>query len=204
MPLQLYDNPASPFCRKVNVLLEELGESHLVERIPAIGHPTASEKMPTSINPLGKIPVLLRDDGPAIYDSRVICRFLDDHFGGRFYPAHRIWDVLTLEATADGMMDAAVLMVYESRARPEDKRHADWVEGQWAKIERGLDMLEDRWMSHLQGHFDIGVASVAIALDYLDFRAPERDWRDGRVVLGAWHAKIADRASLAQTMPKNP
>ena len=75
--LQLHDNPFSPFCRKVQVLLHESGQKDDVEILYAVGTALAPEKMPTAHNPLGKIPTLVRDDGHAIYDSRVICRYLD-------------------------------------------------------------------------------------------------------------------------------
>lgn len=203
MSLRLYDNPASPFCRMVDVLLAELGIADHVDKIAVAGHPTDSGTMPVGLNPLGKIPVLEREDGPALYDSRVICRFLNDRFDGRHYPDARLWEVLTLEATATGIMDAAILMVYESRSRAEDKRDPAWLDGQWDKIARSLAAVEDRWISHLSGHFDAGVAATAIALDYLDFRLGDRDWRAGHAALAAWRGKL-DRPSLAETMPRLP
>ena len=101
-------------------------------------------------NPLGKIPALVRDDGPALYDSRVITRYLDARAGGRLYPETRIWEVLTLEATADGIMDAALAMVLELRLRAEGERSPRWIEGQWRKVERGLDAIEDRAQTRLR------------------------------------------------------
>src|SRR6056297_3280812 len=152
--MQLFHNPASPFCRKIDILLNETGHVGDVEPLSASGHPTAAgsdANMPLAHNPLGKIPTLLRPDGPALYDSRVICRYLDDLYDAGFYPANRLWEVLTLEATADGVMDAAVLMVYEKRSRPAERQDPAWVEAQWAKILRTLDAVEARWMSHLAG-----------------------------------------------------
>ncbi|MHC0052249.1 glutathione S-transferase [Actibacterium sp. D379-3] len=199
--MQLFDNPASPYCRKVRVVLAETGQSDDVELLPAVGHPIAQAEMPTAHNPLGKIPALLRDEGPAIYDSRVICRFLNDRAGGTLYPASRLWETLTLEATADGIMDAAVLIVYESRCRPEAMRLADWVDGQWDKIDRALTALNTRWMSHLAGPLDIGQIAVGCALDYLDFRHGARDWRAGRDALADWAAEFAQRPAMQATMP---
>lgn len=199
--MRLFTNPASPFCRKVDVVLRETGLRDRVEDVASVGHPTDSAKMPTAVNPMGKIPTLERDDGPALYDSRVICRYLDDLAGTSLYPETRLWDVLTLEATGDGMCDAAVLMVYESRSRPEDKRHGPWVEGQWAKIGRALAVLEDRWMGLLEGPLNIGQISVACALGYLDLRHPDRDWRAGHGELAAWHARFMERASMRDTKP---
>lgn len=200
--MQLFDNPASPFCRKVKVLLHETGQFDAIELVPAGGAPTNPENMPVAQNPLGKIPALVREGGAALYDSRVICRFLDDQTGAGLYPAQPLlWEVLTLEATADGILDAAVLMVYEARCRPEDMRVDDWVEAQWAKITRALDALEGRWMSHLHGPLDMGQVATGCALGYLDFRHGDRDWRKGRDSLAAWFGKFAERDSMAATIP---
>ena len=199
--MQLYTNPASPFCRKVHVVLIETGQAEDVDETPAAGHPTDPGSMPTGTNPLGKIPALARDDGPALHDSRVICRFLNDRANASLYPATRLWEVLTLEATGDGICDAAVLMVYEGRSRPEEMRHAPWVEGQWAKIERALDALEDRWLSLLEGPLNIGQIAVACALGYLDFRLPDREWRGSHPALANWFATFSERPSMQETRP---
>jgi glutathione S-transferase len=152
-----------------------------------------------ALNPLGKIPTLERAGGPALYDSRVICRYLDDLAGGRLYPEKpRLWETLTLEATAHGVAEAAVLMVYEERLRPEEARSEAWVEGQWAKVARALDALEARWMSHLAGPLDMGQIATGCALGYLDFRHGRRDWRAGRPALAAWEAKFAARPAMAR------
>jgi glutathione S-transferase len=119
------------------------------------------------------------------------------------YPAPpRLWDTLVLEATADGILDAAVLMVYEARIRPEELRYGPWVEGQWGKVSRALDTLEARWMDHLAGPLDIGHIAVGCALGYLDFRHAARDWREGRPALAAWAAGFGARASMTATAPK--
>lgn len=199
--MRLYDNPASPFCRKVKVLLHEVGKTGEVEIAFVVGHPLAPEKMPVDENPLGKIPCLAREDGPAIYDSRAICRYLDSLYGARLYPETCLWEVLTLEATADGIMDAAVLMVYEGRARPEELRYPAWVEAQWVKIARTLDAVENRWMEQLSGPLDIGQLAMGCALGYLDFRHDARKWRDGRSALAKWHETISSRPSMEATIP---
>ncbi len=198
--MQFHTNPASPFCRKVDVVLRETGQRDAVTDVSAIGHPTDSSGMPVEINPMGKIPVLTRDDGPALFDSRVICRFLNDRAGAALFPENG-WDILTLEALGDGICDAAVLMVYEARTRPDDMQYAPWVEGQWAKIARALDTLEAGWMSQLAGPLNIGQIAVACALSYLDFRHGDRDWRAGHAALAAWHADFSTRASMEATRP---
>ena len=127
--MKLFHSPTTPFGRKVMVALLETGLEKRVTVSPAMGTPTDPGTMPLAQNPLGKIPALVTDEGEAIYDSRVICRYIDDLSGGALYPAApRLWRTLTLEATADGILDAAILVVYESRIRPEEKRFADWTE----------------------------------------------------------------------------
>jgi glutathione S-transferase len=200
--MRLFYSPTSPYVRKIRVLLAESGKTDAVDLVLSAGTPVDSGTMPVAQNPLGKIPTLERADGPAIYDSRVIARYLDDHLGCGLYPAApRLWDTLTLEATADGILDAAILMVYESRIRPEDKRFEPWLEGQWAKVSRALDALESRWMSHLHGPLDMGQIAVACALGYVDFRHSARNWREGRASLAAWEAGFSARDSMTATVP---
>lgn len=183
-------------------MLIELGLRDRVALVPTNGTPIDAGTLPVAQNPLGKIPALERDDGPTLYDSRVICRYLDDLGGNRLYPpTPALWEVLTLEATADGICDAAVLMVYETRLRPAEQRMADWVEAQWAKIARSLDALETLWLSHLHGPFGIGHIAVGCALGYLDLRMDDRHWREGRPGLAAWEAGIAARPSMQATRP---
>ena len=199
--MKLMHSTTSPYVRKVDVLLRESGLIDQVTYTPGSGTPLVPNSETLNVNPLGKVPALLRDDGPALYDSRVICRFFDDMAGGKFYPASRLYEVLTLEATADGILDAALLMVYEGRLRPEEKRFEDWVEGQWAKIDRTLDALNDRWMSHLHGPLDMGQIAVACALGYLDLRHDARNWRKDRDPLAAWFEVFAKRDSMIATVP---
>lgn len=201
--MRLYDSPASPFVRKVKVVLHETGLLPGVELEPASGSPVAPGTMPVTRNPLGKIPTLEREDGPALYDSRVICRYLDDLAGGQIYPPKpRLWETLTLEATGDGMSDAAILIVYEARTRPEERRFDGWVEGQWTKIARALDALESRWIAHLAGPLDAGQIAVACALGYIDLRLGARDWRAGRPALADWERRFAERPSMQATRPE--
>ncbi len=200
--MRLFTSPTTPFGRKVQVAVIEAGLSDQVRIEAAGGTPLDPGTMPLDRNPLGKIPALEREDGSALYDSRVICRYLDDLSGGKLYPkGAELWDTLVIEATADGMMEAAVLMVYESRLRPEELRFAPWVEGQWAKIARALDAAETRWTAHLAGPVDMGQLALACALAYLDFRHDARDWRTGRPRLAAWEAAMARRPSMQATRP---
>lgn len=200
--MRLFSSAASPFVRKVATLIHEVGLQDRVEVVTVSGTATDPGTMPLAHNPLGKIPALERPDGPALYDSRVICRYLDDLAGAGLYPAApALWDVLTLEATADGILESAVLMVYESRIRPEAQRYAPWVEGQWAKIDRALDALESRWMDTLEGPLTMAHIAIGVALGYLDFRHGDRNWRQGRPRLAVWDAHFATRPAMQATRP---
>lgn len=197
--MQLLVSPASPFVRKVRVLLRETGLLGTVQEVEVATSPLASAPEVLAANPLGKIPALIRPDAPAIYDSRVITRFLDDHAGSGLYPQSRIWDILTLEATADAIMDATVAMSYEKRLRPEAQQSTDWIEAQWGKAERAISAVNTRWMSHLSGPLNIGQIAVACALSYVDLRHDARGWRNGNDALARWHADFAARDSMTAT-----
>lgn len=199
--MKLFYSPASPFVRKVSAVIHECGLQDRVEMVPTATTPTATDAALKASNPLGKLPALMRDDGPAVYDSRVITRYLNDLADGPLYPQARIWEVLTLEATADGIMEALVLMVYEKRVRPEDKVFDDWIEAQWGKAMGGIQAINDRWMGHMNGPVDAAQIAVACALGYLDFRHSDRDWRASCPELARWYSLFADRPSLADTAP---
>ncbi|SEO72374.1 Glutathione S-transferase [Salinihabitans flavidus] len=201
--MKLIAAPASPFVRKVRVTLLETGQWDDVEQVDVKTSPLASDPAVLAANPVGKIPALTRPDGPSIHDSRVICRFLDARARAGLYPDNRIWDVLTLEATADGIMDSAVLVTYETRLRAPEQQNEAWREAQWAKVDRALSALNTRWMSHLYGPLDMGQIAVACALGYLDFRHDARNWRKGNDALAAWFAEFSARDSMTATAPKD-
>lgn len=200
--MRLYHSGTSPYVRKVMVLLHEAGRSDDLELVPGSGTPLDPNQATVSHNPLGKVPALERDDGPAIYDSRVITQYLNAWATAGLYPeAPRLWETLTLEATGDGITDAALLMTYEARVRPEDKRYDEWVEAQWTKIARGCAALESRWMSHLHGRLDMGQIAVGCALAYVDLRHGARDWRSANPSLAAWFARFSERPSMVASEP---
>lgn len=200
--MKLFYSPTSPYARKVYVLAQEAGIQGM-ELVSASGTPVAPDAAVIAKNPLGKIPALICDDGRVLYDSRVICQYLDDLSGKGFYGAGDTrWDILTLEATADGILDAALLMVYEWRVRPEELRFAPWVDGQWAKIDRALDAIESQWLGLLAGPMTMAHIAVGAALGYLDFRHGDRNWRQTRPNLAAWAAAFETRASMQSSIPK--
>ena len=183
-----------------------LHETGLIEQVTDVPVQTTVLKTHTAArnaNPLGRIPALVLDDDTTLFDSRVICRYFDELSGVGLYPKNRLWDVLTLEALADGIMESAVLMVYETRLRPEGNRSEDWVEAQWGKIIHGLDALETHKFSAMNGPANFGQFSMACALGYLDFRHKSRAWRIGRAYLSTWNDSLQARPSLKNTIPTN-
>jgi glutathione S-transferase len=199
--MKLISSAASPFVRKATIALIETGMMEQTEIVPVTTSPLASDSTLVAANPIGKIPALIRDDGPALYDSRLIARYLDATSGAGLYPEARLWDVLLLEATAEGVTEAAIAIVYEKRFRDEAKWSSEWIEAQWEKAARGLDVINDRWMSHLHGPFDMSHVGVGCALGYIDFRMPERNWREGREALADWYAEFETRPSMQATIP---
>lgn len=200
--MKLYYAPTSPYVRKVMIVLEETGQLADVELINVATTPLAANPALLAKNPLAKVPALERPDGPTLYDSRVITAYLDARAKGTLYPVGtRRWDTLTLEATADGILDAALLMTYESRLRPEDKRMQTWVDGQWDKVARSVAALNTRWMSHLQGPLDMGQIAVGCALAYVDFRHDARGWRQSNDGLAAWFKEFESRPAMQSTVP---
>jgi len=200
--MKLIMSPASPFARKARVTLRELALMDTVSEVAVATTAFNSDPAVIAANPTGRIPALVRDDGPALYDSRVITRFLNDTNDGALYPDSRIWEVLTLEATGDNIMDSAVSMTYEVRLRPEAEQSSDWIEAQWEKVSRAVATVNNRWMSHLNGPLDAAQISIACALSYLDLRHDARNWRQGNDALAAWHATFCARDSMLATKPE--
>ena len=199
--MQLYSSPASPFARKVRVSAHELGLDARLQLINITLSPVNPHAGLRTHNPLGKIPALVTDGGETLYDSPVICEYLDALAGGgRLIPAAAAarWTALRRQALADGLTDATVLVRYEQAVRPAALRWQDWIEGQFLKVRTALDALEQE---DLEGPFDIGAVSLACALGYLDFRFAEERWRETRPRLAAWYDAVSQRPSLLATRP---
>ena len=183
----LRSSPPSPFGRKVKIALAALGLAERV-RIETTDTTDPADSI-RSQNPLGKIPALILEDGAALYDSRVILEYLDWLAGGgKLIPAPgpARFAVLRAQALADGVMDAAVLRVYETRFRDEARRDAKWLGHQGEKIERALAVLESSATPYASGaRPDVGEIATACALGYLDLRFGG-EWRGGHPRLVAW------------------
>ena len=199
--MKLYHSETSPYVRKVMVVAHLTGQADALALVPGSGTPLDPNPETCGANPLGKIPCLVTEAGDAIFDSRVITRYLDARAGGGLYPAEAaLWGVLTREALADGILDAAVLAVYEHRLRPEELRFSPWLQAQRSKILRALGHVEGQAGRFGEG-FDAGHVALACALGYLDFRFPDLAWREGRPALAAWFEPVAARPEMTATAP---
>ena len=190
---------ASPFARKVRVVLRETNQLKDVEEVSIATSPFQVNEHAKAANPTGRIPSLIRADGPALYDSRVITRYLDAKAAAGMYPEASLWDVLTVEATGDSMMDSAVSISYELRLRPQEKVSSEWTDAQWTKVMGGCDALQSQWMDLLNGPLTMAHISIACALGYLDLRHDARNWRQGHDALAAWFADFSKRPSFQET-----
>lgn len=197
--MKLFHSQTSPYVRKVMITLHETGRLGEVDLIPTATTPVATDSELAAINPLGKVPCLVLDDGRAIFDSRVICAFLGEPAG--LYPASRVWEIRTMEAMADGIVDAAILCVYEARLRSEAQRSAAWVEGQMAKVARSLNAAEQEFFGALDGGITMAQIAMGAALGYLDLRFPDIGWREDCHALAGWFDAFSHRPSMQATMP---
>ncbi|WP_158743749.1 glutathione S-transferase family protein [Acidisphaera sp. L21] len=193
--MKLLYQPSSPFGRKVMVcaIAREIDDQIVTVLAGGESEPVVG------VNPLGKIPCLVANDGTELYDSRVICEFLDGVGSSiPLFPDHGLrMRALRLQALADGISDAAVLRRGE-QSRPSEPARDDVIEKQKRKVARSLAVLEADVPAD---HLDIGTIAVACALGYLDLRFADEPWRDAHPALAAWFAKMMERPCLARTIP---
>jgi len=196
--VRLCFSPTSPYVRKVRACAIARGIDGQIELVPTDANASLPEFV--AINPLSKVPALVTDDGVALFDSPVICEFLDS-IGDTlpmFPPvASGRWRALRYQAMGDGILDASVPRRGELM-KPQDDGRAAWVARQTAAVDRTLDALEADPPHRL---VDIGSITVACALGYLDFRFAVQHWRDGRPKLAAWYATFAQHPAIARTVP---
>lgn len=207
--MKLYTSTTSPFARKVLVLARELGLDGAIDLAPVALTPTAPSAELSGRNPLGKIPALELSDGTVLYDSRVICEYLDGiHSGPRRVPESgpARFRVLRTQALADGILDAGILIRYERALRPGDKRWDGWIDAQAVKVLAGLDALEGE-VDGFGDLFDLGQIATACALGWLEFRKPlltpdgPVDMRARSPKLFAAYDRWLARPSLGSTLP---
>jgi len=201
--MKLYISPASPFVRKVRLVALEAGLASRIQEVPTAVSPVKANPDLAQANPLMKLPALVTDEGFALFDSPVICEYLDSLNPGRkLFPAAGAarWIALRQQAVADGILDAAIGVRYQTALAPKELQWTDWQDGQRAKWKQALDFLEAE-AGTLAGEPTIGSLSVAATLAWLDFRYGSDDWRNGRPQLAAWLAVFAQRPSMQATMP---
>tara|TARA_R110000751_G_scaffold107645_8_gene204063 strand:- start:156304 stop:156954 length:651 start_codon:yes stop_codon:yes gene_type:complete len=198
MKLKMYHDSNCPYSRKVLILAAEHGLDDIFDFVSPFT-PEGLEGI-TRENPLAKMPALVIKPGFAIFDSRVICRYVDTlaDQSNSFYPeeSSELWQALRYEALGDGMVDAAIFARQEL-TRPADKHMAERMKKQLGKVDEGLACLE-REIDMLEASMTIGSIATSNALAYLDFRWPQIDWRDGHPRLAEWYAQIKVRPTFAE------
>ena len=201
--MKLIGSLTSPFVRKVRVVLAE----KKIECDFEIDSPWTSDTKVPSLNPLGKIPVLILDEGMSLFDSRVICEYLDNVApNNKLMPApnRERTEVKRWEALADGICDAAALAFLEKK-RTAAKQDKNWISRQEEKIFGGLEYMskllgENAWC--MGTHFSMADIAVGCALGYLAFRFPDIDWRSKHLNLVRLHDKLMLRPAFAETVPR--
>lgn len=199
--MQLFYSNTSPYSRKVRLVILEKGLQEKVRQIPC--NPFEDVPALTAANPLGKVPTLVTDNGVALYDSPVICAYLDELANeNRLIPAsgENRWRVLRWEALADGILDAAYSIVMEKRRTPQEQS-ARWPTHWETEIARAIQQVE---RDHAQLPNTVTLAQLALgsALGYLDFRLPGINWRDQSSSTKEWYEEIKARRSMRQTQPE--
>lgn len=197
--MKLITSDTSPYGRKVRIVIAEKG---LGARVTVVDQSPLAEDVAAlrEVNPLGKIPALVGDDGAALYDSRVICEYLDG-----LAPAPRLVpesgpariDVLRRQALADGVMDAAFNLVMERR-RPEAQRSAEWMARWQGNLLRGIAAMD----ADVREEFDLGAIAAAAAIGYVEFRLGDLDWRGDAPEVELWWGRVRVRPSVKATAPQ--
>lgn len=196
--MMLHWSPRSPFVRKVMFALHELGLADQVRCVRTVVAPTVVHEGLMNDNPLSKLPTLVLDDGTPIYDSRVICEYLDGiATEPKLFPARGPERLVALrdQALGDGLMDLSLLWLIE-RQRGAGLVSEPLVAACRRKLERVLDRLETDAGPLRDRPFDIGHLTIGCALGYLDFRFADQAWREGHPQLAAWHADFVRRPSV--------
>ncbi len=198
--MKLRHAAASPFVRKVMVVVHEHNLAGRIELVPTTVSPSRANETLSPENPLMKVPSLTTDDGQVLFDSPVICEYLDGLANGRkFFPAagSARWTALRQQALGDGILDALILCRYET-LRPEDRRWSGWTDGQMKKAHQGLAAAE---REDLTGPRTIGHVTIGCTLGYLDFRFPDDGWRSRHPKLSTWYETVERLPSMQATKP---
>ncbi|WP_144637510.1 glutathione S-transferase N-terminal domain-containing protein [Bordetella genomosp. 13] len=200
--MKLHWSPRSPFVRKVMIVLYEAG---IDDRVTLVRTPVAMDKPNHDLipdNPLIKLPTLVLDDGTPVYDSAVICAYLNELSGAGLMPAEPRARLTAdrRQALGDGLMDA-LLLYRQERNKPAERQTPAWLESFALKTRSALEALEAEAPALQATPFDLGLIAIGCALSYLDYRFADQPWREGRPALTAWHRSFCERPSVARSQP---
>ena len=201
--MKLFWSPRSPFVRKVMVCAHELGIEGRIEKVYALVSMSRVNPEVMAVNPVGRIPALVSDDGVVLYDSHVICEYLDAVRGAsRLFPTGtpRRWDALRRLALADGMLETLVLWRSE-QMRPASQRAEAVLEAFSRKTASALAAIERDASSLNRPEIDIGDVAIGCALGYLDFRFSDLGWRSRFPRIAGWFEPFDARRSMRETAP---
>ena len=198
--LQLHWSPKSPYVRKVMVCAHELGLLEQIDLVRSVAAMLKPNPDIMAVNPLSKIPTLVREDGSVLFDSAVICEYLNDRAAGSLFPAagEARWQSLRWHAFGDGLLDVLILW------RNEREREAPLAALQAAfelKVHASLARLEDECDVLANAPLSVGTIALACALGYLDYRFDSLGWRSAAPGLARWQARLAERPSMRATLP---
>ncbi|SMG51928.1 glutathione S-transferase [Paraburkholderia susongensis] len=202
--MQLLYAPTSPYVRKVMVSAHLLNLVEHISLLDSAANPINRDARIAAHNPMAKVPTMILADGQSLYDSRVICEYLDSLAPGYglFPAAGKLrWQALLRQSMGDGLLDAALLARYEFTARPEEKQWGGWRAAQLVKVAACLEDIETQAKTLATTHLTIGEVTIGCALGYLDFRFPELNWRDTHPKAAQWHAQMATLPAMRATVP---
>jgi len=201
--MKLHWSPRSPFVRKVMIVAHETGLIERLEKVRSVTSMLEPNVPLMQANPWSKIPTLISDEGLALFDSDVICEYLDSlHAGQKLHPVEpaQRWQALRWRAFGSEMLDALILWRNE-RERPADRQLPAVLDAFDCKVTAGLAMLESEVRQLRLAPFSIGHIAIGCALGYADLRFDQIRWRDGHPELASWHAEFMRRPSAVQTEP---
>jgi glutathione S-transferase len=201
--MKLYWSSRSPYARKVMVFAHEAGLADRIETIPTSVAMTAPNRDLMRVNPIAKIPTLVTDDGMVLFDSSVICEYLDGlHGKEKLFPADpaRRWPALRWQALGNNMLDNLVPWRNE-RLRPQAQQSPETLAAFELKVRSAVTALDSQAAALEKAAVGIGHVTLAVALGYLDFRFSDLGWRKDHGRIAAWHESFSRRPSIRKTVP---
>ena len=201
--MKLHWSPRSPFVRKVMIVAHDVGVAGRIECVRTVAAMMRPQPDLMIDNPLSKLPTMVLDDGAVLYDSPVICEYLDHlHDGPKLFPASlpERMTALRRQALGDGLLDALLLWRGEL-SRPAEQQSQPYLKSFSVRNEATLASLERETPALQSSAYSIGHIAIGCAVAYLDFRFADRKWRKDFPRLAAWHATFAERPSFRATEP---